>query len=144
MKPPVVLNCEFVRTLPERLDERTLYVSMEYATASHKCCCGCGNEVVTPISPTDWQLTYDGVGVSLSPSIGNWGFACQSHYWIRNGKAVWAGTMSREQIAAVRSHDRDLKERHYGSGHKTAVGQRPNGTLGKQGFWAKFFKWFGK
>jgi hypothetical protein len=35
-----------------------------------------------PISPADWQLAYDGDTVSLTPSIGNWGFPRRSHYWI--------------------------------------------------------------
>ena len=51
---------------------------------------GCGGRVVTPLSPDDWRLTYDGDTVSLWPSIGNWAFACQSHYWIRSDQIVWA------------------------------------------------------
>ena len=80
MKQPTVLDTEFVMSIPDSLAERTLYVSMEYATVTHKCCCGCGLEVVTPLSPTDWKLTFDGVSVSLDPSIGNWSFPCRSHY----------------------------------------------------------------
>ena len=53
-----------------------LYVSMEYATATHLCACGCGLTVVTPISPTDWQISYNGRTVSLYPSIGNRSFPC--------------------------------------------------------------------
>jgi hypothetical protein len=79
MKQPIVLDTEFVASIPDRLAEHTLYVSMEYATVAHQCCCGCGLEVVTPLSPTDWKLTYDGVSVSLHPSIGNWSFPCRSH-----------------------------------------------------------------
>ena len=58
----------FVKHVPERLKEGILYVSMEYATVVHSCLCGCGNEVVTPLSPTDWQLGFDGASVSLRPS----------------------------------------------------------------------------
>jgi hypothetical protein len=36
-----------------------LYVSLEYATAIHACACGCGNEVVTPLSPNGWKLTFE-------------------------------------------------------------------------------------
>ena len=53
-------------------------MSIPYATAVHLCACGCGNKVVTPFSPAEWQLTYDGDTVSLSPSIGNWQFPCKS------------------------------------------------------------------
>lgn len=73
---------KFVELIPEILEERVLYVSIPYCTAIHKCVCGCGNEVVTPISPIGWSLTFYGDSVSLSPSIGNWGFACRSHYFI--------------------------------------------------------------
>ncbi len=34
-------------------NERTLYISIPYVTAAHKCPCGCGEEIVTPLSPTD-------------------------------------------------------------------------------------------
>jgi len=43
---------EFVEHLPHELEEGRIYVSILFATAAHKCCCGCGNEVVTPLSPT--------------------------------------------------------------------------------------------
>ena len=72
------LEHRFVQYIPEALDEGVLYISVEFATASHACCCGCGNEVVTPIDPVGWTLSFDGVTVSLSPSIGNWQLSCQS------------------------------------------------------------------
>ncbi len=56
---------EFVRFVPERLDHGVLYLSMEFATASHLCCCGCGSKVVTPFTPTDWRMTFDGWTVTL-------------------------------------------------------------------------------
>lgn len=61
---------EFVEFVPATLAEGVLYVSLEYGTASHLCCCGCGNKVVTPLSPTDWRMIYDGETVSLDPSMG--------------------------------------------------------------------------
>ena len=73
---------KFVEFIPDLLEEDILYISIEYRTAIHKCICGCGNEVVTPLSPHDWELAFNGQSVSLSPSIGNWSFACRSHYWI--------------------------------------------------------------
>ena len=100
MKRPMVLAHEFVKAIPNELEERTLYASMDYATVAHKCCCGCGREVVTPLSPTDWNLTYDGESISLSPSIGNWSFKCRSHYWIEKGTCRWADPWSKEQIEA--------------------------------------------
>ena len=84
------LRHEFVSYIPEALDDGVLYVSMPFATVMHRCCCGCGNEVVTPLDPTDWQMTFDGKSVSLSPSIGNWSLSCQCHYWIHRNQVRWA------------------------------------------------------
>ncbi len=80
---------KFVEFIPDELEDGILYISIIYATVLHKCGCGCGNEVVTPLSPSDWQLTFDGEAISLFPSIGNWSFPCRSHYWIRKNKVVW-------------------------------------------------------
>jgi hypothetical protein len=99
------LQLAFVEFLPERLEEGMLYVSMQYATAAHKCCCGCGNDVYTPLSPTDWKLTFDGRTVSLFPSIGNWSFPCQSHYWIKRNGVEPAPQLTSEQIATGRATD---------------------------------------
>lgn len=114
MKKPIALETRFVEAIPERLEDRTLYVSIEYATAAHKCCCGCGLEVVTPLSPTDWKLTYDGMSVSLHPSIGNWGFKCRSHYWIDKNTVRWAEHWPDVQIDAGRTQDLRSKEAYFG------------------------------
>ena len=101
--------------MPEVLEERVLYVSISYGTAAHRCCCGCGREVVTPLTPTDWKLIFDGETVSLYPSIGNWNFPCRSHYWIRNNCAEWAEDWSDRRIAAAEEEDQKLKKEFYGS-----------------------------
>jgi hypothetical protein len=80
----------FVDAAPEVLDDGVLYVSIRYATALHRCACGCGSEIVTPISRTGWILTFDGTAVTLHPSIGNWNYPCRSHYWIRHDRIEWA------------------------------------------------------
>jgi hypothetical protein len=113
------LKHRFVTSVPEQPEEGILYVSLPYRTAIHKCCCGCGHEVVTPFSPTDWQLTFDGVSVSLYPSIGNWSLACRSHYWIKRSKVSWAGQWTDEEIEAGRAHDRWLKDEYYSTVSKT-------------------------
>ena len=113
MRHPAVLSYELVKSIPNELEEQTLYVCMDYATVVHKCCCGCGQEVVTPLSPTDWKLIYDGESISLSPSIGNWGFECRSHYWIKKNSVRWAGQWSRKQIEAGRAYDLRAKDRYY-------------------------------
>lgn len=114
MRPDVVLTHEFVEFIPQELREGVLYVCIPFATAVHRCCCGCGREVVTPLSPTDWKLTFDGVSVSLHPSVGNWSFPCRSHYWIEHNRVYWAGTWSQAQVDAGRAADARAKARYYG------------------------------
>ena len=104
---------EFVELIPEELKEGTLYVSIPYATAAHRCCCGCAIKVVTPLTPTDWRITFDGETVSLDPSIGNWGFACQSHYCVNRNRVVWARRWSQREINEARAADRIAKEGYF-------------------------------
>lgn len=104
---------EFVEYIPAELTEAVLYISITYRTAVHRCACGCGNKVVTPISPADWQLLYDGDTVSLTPSIGNWGFPCRSHYWIRSNQVRWSRAWTDQQTAAGRARDDQARERHF-------------------------------
>ena len=96
---------EFVDFIPKELEERVLYVSIKYCTAAHRCFCGCGQKVVTPLSPAQWRLTFDGESVSLHPSVGNWSFRCQSHYWIAHGRVKAAEQLGPQIIAAVRAID---------------------------------------
>jgi hypothetical protein len=98
-----LLQHEFVPRIPDELANGHLYVCVEHATVVHLCCCGCGSEVVTPITPRDWQLTFDGETISLSPSIGNWSFTCRSHYWIRANRVIWARRWSRSEVEAARA-----------------------------------------
>ena len=106
---------QFVEAIPEDLESGVLYISMVYATAMHQCACGCGREVVTSFSPTDWKLWFDGENVTLEPSIGNWSFPCRSHYWIRGGKVRWAGDMSQYAIDEGRMQDRQRKAAQFAS-----------------------------
>jgi hypothetical protein len=108
---------QFVEFIPDEIAPNTIYVSMEYGTAVHACLCGCGHRVVTPLTPTDWHLTYDGETISLHPSIGNWSFPCQSHYIIQQGRAMWAEKWSADRIEAGRSWDRYRKNHHYSGAH---------------------------
>lgn len=114
MKLGTVFKHEFVEFIPDELEQGTLYVSIRFATASHLCCCGCGNKVVTPIRPTDWKLIFDGKTVSLEPSIGNWSFPCQSHYWIRNNHVNWASQWTDDRIERGRLRDRQAKGEYFG------------------------------
>ncbi|MBD8577636.1 hypothetical protein IFU04_25710 [Pseudomonas syringae] len=102
----------FVEFIPDDLEDGVLYVSMRYRTVSHLCACGCRQEVPLSISPTAWQLTFNGE-VSLSPSVGNWSFPCRSHYFIRGGAVDWSGEMSDKAIQSGRAHVAARKEQFY-------------------------------
>lgn len=106
---------KFTEEFPSPLEPGVLYISMEYASSAHLCCCGCSNEVNTMFSPRDWRMTFDGETVSLHPSIGNWSLPCKSHYIIDKGNVRWSGAWTKEQIEANRQRDRDVKARHYGT-----------------------------
>lgn len=97
---------EFVELAPSTLLPGVLYISERFNTALHLCACGCGEKVVTPLSQARWQLTRHGNTVSLHPSIGNWDYACRSHYFIRQNKIVWGGAFSEADIATVKARDR--------------------------------------
>lgn len=109
-----ILVPEFVEEIPRELTSGKLYISIPYGTAIHLCCCGCRSEVVTPLHPTRWALTYDGKAVSLHPSVGSWSLPCQSHYVIRDNRVRWAAHWSQGKVAAGRTRDRLLAEEYFG------------------------------
>jgi len=123
--PDQVLKHQFVDFIPDELQEKTLYVSTRFCTVVHKCVCGCGNEVVTPLSPADWLLTFDGESISLSPSIGSWSLNCQSHYWIRKNRVIWAPRWNREEIEQGRSGSKALKDAYFLQSEVDAAAQGP-------------------
>jgi hypothetical protein len=147
MNRTVLLKHEFVKAIPDRLDNETLYISIDYATATHKCCCGCGLEVVTPLSPTDWKFTYDGVSISLYPSIGNWNFPCRAHYWIDESRAIWADQWSDEMVAAGRARDKSVKSSYYAGQQSASKGamqgvSKPIDAASAGGLWAWLRSWW--
>jgi hypothetical protein len=118
------LRHQFVTNIPRALDPGVIYVSIEYATAAHACCCGCGEEVITPLSPTDWRMTFDGETISLWPSIGNWNFVCRSHYVIERSRIIQARPWSDKRIDDARRRDRTAKAWYFGGN-----GNRKDDTL---------------
>jgi len=147
------LEHRFVRNVPRELQPGVLYVSMEYATAVHSCCCGCGERVVTPFTPTDWQVTFDGDSVSLHPSVGNWNQACRSHYVIRRNQVLEAGPWSRAQIDAERRRDKRAKAAYFSTAMHGQESNQPeirstaqsnlaaeNNAL-RRGTWSRFWRW---
>lgn len=113
-----MLEPRFVVAIPQALEPGVLYVSMEYGTVVHSCCCGCGLEVITPLTPTDWKVSYDGEGISLWPSVGNWSFPCQSHYVITRNRVIESGRWSTERIEAERNRDQAAKLEFYSSNYE--------------------------
>lgn len=109
---------KFVEFIPTKLEDGILYVSIEYKSAVHLCACGCGNKVVTPISPTDWKLTYNGKSISLFPSIGNWNFPCRSHYFITENRIELAHTWTKRQIEGGKKKDKKAKKKFWRRGKK--------------------------
>lgn len=107
------LEHRFVHYIPEQLEPGVIYISMDFATAAHGCCCGCGEQVITPFTPTDWKLTFDGETISLWPSIGNWNFPCRSHYIIKRSRILGAEPWSDAQIARGRRRDKHNKQNQY-------------------------------
>jgi hypothetical protein len=107
------LQHKFVEFIPEQLEDGILYISLTYCTAIHKCVCGCNNEVVTPFSPTDWKMTFDGETISLYPSIGNWSFECESHYFIRNNKIEFARIWTKDEIDSGLKKDKKKKSAFF-------------------------------
>ena len=110
-----------VKYLPKELDEGILYYSEDFSIAAHKCACGCGGEVYTPIKKGEWALSKNSSGPSLHPSIGNWNFACRSHYWLRRGAVDWSYAWSQERIEAGRKMEEEKRLELYGkpSGWRT-------------------------
>jgi hypothetical protein len=135
------LEHRFVEHIPERLEPGILYISMKYATSAHSCCCGCGEEVVAPFTPTDWKMTFDGETISLRPSIGNWMLKCRSHYVIDRGKVIEAGPWDDEQVEAERRRDRAAKARLYGQALR---GEPPVQTASPEAaptIWRRLWRW---
>lgn len=149
MRDTVLLTHKFVELIPRELEANTIYVSIPYATAIHNCCCGCGNRVVTPISPADWTLIFDGRTISLEPSIGNWSFPCRSHYWIRTNCVEWADQWSDDRIDAGRKKDARARAAYFNKkaepkAEASSTATIKNAKKKKKGsLKGKLKKWFG-
>lgn len=141
------LRHQFVRSVPRELEAGVLYVSMEYATAVHSCCCGCGEQVVTPLTPTDWCMTFDGETVSLHPSVGNWNQKCRSHYIIKKGRVFEAAPWSEKQVEAERTRDQKAKAQYFRKAPdaKRIIPSEPIQVPDRsRHFWLRFFRWLRK
>ena len=121
---------QYVEQLPEQLREGMFYICEEFSLTAHKCCCGCGEDVYNKLNPAKWRLseTWDG-RISLEPSIGNWKYPCQSHYWIRNNRVIEAGPLTAFEIETVQQQD--LRDRDRYVAHVNAQAAK------QSNFWAR-------
>jgi hypothetical protein len=86
-------------------------------------------------------MTFDGEGVSLLPSIGNWTLKCRSHYVIDRGKVIEAGPGSDEQVEAERRRDRATKERFYGQSPSARSPIQELAPAPNRSFWRRVRAW---
>ena len=131
---------EYVTQFPRTFEDGVLYISEEFETAGHMCCCGCGERVITPLNPAKWQIRKDGNKVSLSPSVGNWNYACQSHYWISRSKVIETKKFDARTIQAVQRRDRRDMERYIERTNATMTSPK----MQKPSLWEKLTDWLKK
>ena len=112
------LRHEFVEYLPEEIKEGILYISIPFGTMIHKCGCGCGEEVVTPLGPAEWKFTYNGKTISVHPSVGNWSLPCRSHYWIDRSLVRWARSFTMDEVLESRAKTKEYRRQYYAQGEK--------------------------
>ena len=138
------LRHRFVELVPDVVEPGILYVSMEYATAAHRCCCGCGEEIVTPFNPAQWQMSFNGDAVSLHPSVGNWNLPCRSHYVVHEGRVTEAPTWTKEQIEAGRRRDASARADYFGDRPKILAQAEigvPVPATPERGLWHRLKCW---
>ncbi len=93
-----VVVVEHVDDIPDHPQTRTLYAVGERGrlwSAALVCPCGCGQLLQLNLVRTSrpcWRLQEDRFGrASLHPSV--WRkTTCRSHFWLRSGRIVWAGS----------------------------------------------------
>ena len=66
------------------------------------------------VGAADWQLTFDGVRISLNPSNGNWNFECKSHYCIIKDEIKYSYLWTDKEVVAGRKKDSKRKKVFFG------------------------------
>jgi hypothetical protein len=127
------IELERVHYMPMELSPGILYVSEEFNVAGHLCPCGCGNKIITPLTPTEWSFAVDEGKPSLYPSIGNWQLPCRSHYWIIAGEIEWSHQWTDKQIKAGRMAEEKRRRSYY---------ENINSKHEKGSFFKRVSSWF--
>jgi uncharacterized protein DUF6527 len=92
------VNHQFVEAIPDEPAEGIVYIATGPAVVLHRCCCGCGTKITTPLGPSGGKLLFDGKTISLDPSIDNWALDCESHYRIKRSRVRWLARWSQLQV----------------------------------------------
>lgn len=91
MKKEKTFYPEFLKYIPNDIDDSKLYISLEFGCAIFMCPCGCGHKAVLSLRPfweDAWDIEINEDKVSFSPSILSG--VCKSHFYIKNNKVEWA------------------------------------------------------
>lgn len=131
----------FVSSIPEILEEGKLYISEKDEIALHKCCCGCGEEVVTPLNPAGWRIIKNSqTVVTMRPSIGNGQNRCKSHYFITKNHVDWLNKMTPRLTAMAQARDHRDREKYIAEKNAARATQKSNG---EHGLLAILKRWLG-
>lgn len=141
MNRQMQIHYRHVEFIPKDLEEGILYISKRFKTASHLCCCGCGNKVVTPLNPAKWQLVEYKSTVSLSPSIGLGALPCRSHYWIRHSRVYWCPQMTEPQTTCAERADEYASQLYTGERSPIPSSSFNSWTDSIQKDWQRFIRW---
>ena len=98
------VSYEFVDGIPDELAEGVVYISISTASAVHRCLCGCGGKVTTPLDPSQWKLAFDGQSITLNPAIDNWKLDCRSNYKIKRSRVRWLLSWSQVDVEVGRGY----------------------------------------
>ena len=126
------IRLQRVQYMPKDLEPGVLYVSEQFGAAAHRCACGCGSKIRTPLGPTEWSVEETDGGPTLRPSVGNWQQACQSHYLITRGEVIWSAQWTAEQIADGRRREEKRRRAYYDS-----LDRKRGGVVQKLWRWMK-------
>lgn len=132
------VSYKFVDYIPEHLDEGVIYIALEFGAVIHLCCDGCGERVSTPLHPAQWKLIFDGETVSLRPSVGSSGLACNSHYIIERNWVRWCRPLTEWEAARDRERDLATVDRYFDPNLLPGSGlpAQPQ-TTKRVGFWRR-------
>lgn len=102
---------KFVDEIPKDISDGNLFLCLQYNAVVHKCACGCGEIISTPLDKTHgWIMQYDGETVTLSPSVGNGSYKCRSHYFIQGNNIVWLGKIGEPIVKLEKKSSFSIKK----------------------------------